>query len=51
MHDLTSLKNYVEKKGIQYFIQEASDDDKKVFEGILFRNGYPNIAFLQSLLA
>lgn len=50
-HTKTSLVNYVKKKGIQYFIQEASEEDKRAFEGILFRKGYPNIALLQSLMA
>lgn len=42
MNSFESLRQYVAKKGIGYFISNATAEDKKTFAGILFdSNGFP----------
>ena len=42
MNNFENLQQYVAKKGIGYFISNASAEDKKAFAGILFdSDGFP----------
>lgn len=41
--DLLSLARYINKKGIGYFIFNPSPEDIACFDGILFKNGKPNL--------
>ena len=50
MAQILLLRKIVEEKGIQYFIEGASEEEKKKFEGTLFRDGYPNLSLLQRLV-
>ena len=49
--DRLLLQKVILEKGLQYFIDGASDEDKKRFEGTLFRDGYPNLSLIQHLAA
>lgn len=49
--DKSMLQKVILEKGLQYFIEGASKEDKERFEGTLFRNGYPNLSLIQRLSA
>lgn len=51
MADRLLLQKIVLEKGIHYFLDGASEEDKERFEGTLFRNGYPNLSLIQHLVA
>jgi len=44
-----SLKSYVLKKGLGYFVNNPSEEDVKCFEGTLFKDGYPILSNLYRL--
>lgn len=45
-----SLIFYIKKKGIRYFINNPSESTKQAFEGVIYRNGIPNLALLYSAI-
>lgn len=46
---ILNVKDYVLKKGLDYFINNPSEEDLKSFEGILFKDGYPNLSMIYLL--
>ncbi len=39
--DLESLRQYILKKGLGYFISNPSLEDMEAFDGLLFKNNFP----------
>ncbi|MBO5413412.1 MAG: hypothetical protein J6A29_03815 [Clostridia bacterium] len=46
---IESLRDYVTKKGVGYFVNNPSEEDVKAFEGTLFTDGYPNLSYIYRL--
>ena len=50
LHTMQSIKQYIQKKGISYFLNEPSAEDVAGFKGILFdENGNPIVSNLYDL--
>ena len=48
--DFKSLSRYIKKKGVDYFVQNPSSEDKVAFEGILFDKGIPMLSLLYAAI-